>query len=197
MKIKRAFLIYPPTGLYMRDDRCQAPTEGMTAQPHRAPMDLAYMAASLENAGVECRIKDYPSEKDDWENLANDINVFSPDMLIISIITPTIKEDLKACKVAKDICGDILNKLKRRAGKRSYEDSIYYRRVPVTIRDIYPEPDHQSYRSGFKHFLPIFGARSNQKLRKYRFNHNSSGCPILQEVDGWLLPGVITVNGNR
>ena len=108
MKIKRAFLIYPPTGLYMRDDRCQAPTEGMTAQPHRAPMDLAYMAASLEKAGVECRIKDYPSEKEDWENLTNDIKVIRPDMLVISIITPTIKEDLKACKVAKDICSDIL-----------------------------------------------------------------------------------------
>jgi len=92
----------------MRDDRCQAPTEGMTAQPHRAPMDLAYMAASLEKVGVECRIKDYPSEKQDWQDLIKDIKVFNPDMLVISIITPTIKEDLKACKLAKEIRKDIL-----------------------------------------------------------------------------------------
>ncbi len=108
MKIKKAFLIYPPTGLYMRDDRCQAPTEGMTAQPHRAPMDLAYMAASLEKVGVECRIKDYPSEKQSWEDLINDIKVISPDLLVISITTPTIEEDLKVCKLAKEIRKDIL-----------------------------------------------------------------------------------------
>ena len=47
-KIAKVFLIYPPTGVYMRDDRCQAPVEGMTAQPNRAPLDLAYMAAMLE-----------------------------------------------------------------------------------------------------------------------------------------------------
>ena len=52
-KIARVFLIYPPTGVYMRDDRCQAPVEGMTAQPNRAPLDLAYMAAMLEQLGVE------------------------------------------------------------------------------------------------------------------------------------------------
>lgn len=47
MKIKKALLIYPPTGMYMRDDRCQAPVNGLTAQPMRAPLDLAYMAATL------------------------------------------------------------------------------------------------------------------------------------------------------
>ncbi|HII72555.1 TPA: hypothetical protein HA265_07400, partial [Candidatus Woesearchaeota archaeon] len=54
---KKALLINPPTGKYMRDDRCQAPVESMTAQPARAPMDLSYMAATLEQAGLLCKIK--------------------------------------------------------------------------------------------------------------------------------------------
>ncbi|MFH1868837.1 MAG: radical SAM protein [Candidatus Omnitrophota bacterium] len=106
--MKRAFLIYPPTGYYMRDDRCQAPVEGVTAQPPRAPMDLAYMAAALEAASVICKIKDYPAEKLSWEDFTKDIQIFKPDMLVFSITTPTIKDDLKACSIAKSINSEIL-----------------------------------------------------------------------------------------
>lgn len=108
MKIKKAFLIYPPTGLYMRDDRCQAPVEGMTAQPMRTPLDLAYMAATLEDAGVTCKIKDYPAEKAEWSAFEKDLKEFSPDMVVISITTPTMKADLSAASVAKKIDKNIL-----------------------------------------------------------------------------------------
>lgn len=107
-KIERAFLIYPPTGLYMRDDRCQAPVNGMTAQPMRAPLDLAYMAASLESVGVECKIKDYPAERQGWLNFEEDLPNFKPGMLIISVTTPTLLEDLMAANVAKKVLKDVL-----------------------------------------------------------------------------------------
>src|SRR3989338_2243155 len=68
-KIARVFLLYPPTGVYMRDDRCQAPVEGMTAQPNRAPLDLAYMAAMLEQIQIKCQIRDYAAAKSSWELL--------------------------------------------------------------------------------------------------------------------------------
>jgi radical SAM superfamily enzyme YgiQ (UPF0313 family) len=108
MKIKRAFLIYPPTGMYMRDDRCQAPVEGMTAQPMRTPLDLAYMAATLEGSGVICKIKDYPSEKQSWPHFEKDLEEFDPDMLVISITTPTMKADLESCGIAKKFKKEIL-----------------------------------------------------------------------------------------
>ncbi|MFQ5952629.1 MAG: B12-binding domain-containing radical SAM protein [Candidatus Omnitrophota bacterium] len=107
-KIKKAFLIYPPTGMYMRDDRCQAPVKGMTAQPMRTPLDLAYMAASLEREGIECKIKDYPSEDARWLTLKEDLQHFNPDMLIISITTPTMYQDLKACSIARKLNKDVL-----------------------------------------------------------------------------------------
>jgi anaerobic magnesium-protoporphyrin IX monomethyl ester cyclase len=106
--IKRVFLIYPPTGVYMRDDRCQAPVEGMTAQPNRAPLDLAYMAAMLENLGVECKISDYAATKAPWEDLERDIVAFKPSLLLVSVTTPTISMDLAACRMAKKIDPNIL-----------------------------------------------------------------------------------------
>jgi radical SAM superfamily enzyme YgiQ (UPF0313 family) len=108
MKIKKALLIYPPTGMYMRDDRCQAPVNGLTAQPMRAPLDLAYMAATLTAAQVECIIKDYPSENQDWRNFQHDLQHYNPDMLVISITTPTMKADMMAAAYAKHFRKDIL-----------------------------------------------------------------------------------------
>ncbi|MCG3175920.1 MAG: Anaerobic magnesium-protoporphyrin IX monomethyl ester cyclase [Candidatus Omnitrophica bacterium] len=104
----RIFLIYPPTGLYMRDDRCQAPVEGMTAQPNRAPLDLAYMAAMLERDGRTCKITDYAAEPGGWERVRRDIADFKPDLLLVSVTTPTLKNDLAACRIAKEIDPAIL-----------------------------------------------------------------------------------------
>lgn len=107
-KISKAFLLYPPTGVYMRDDRCQAPVEGMTAQPNRAPLDLAYMAAILERLGLVCKIGDYAAKKSTWEELRRDVESFMPDMLLVSVTTPTLQHDLAACAIAKKINSSML-----------------------------------------------------------------------------------------
>lgn len=99
--IERAFFVYPPTGVYMRDDRCQAPVEGMTAQPNRAPLDLAYMAAVLERKQIVCRIRDYSAEGSTWEDMRDDIKEFKPDLLVVSVTTPTLERDLIACDIVK------------------------------------------------------------------------------------------------
>lgn len=106
--IRRAFFVYPPTGLFMRDDRCQAPVEGMTAQPNRAPLDLAYMAAVLEKLGIVCRIRDYAAEKAGWEDLEADLVSFKPNVLVVSVTTPTIERDLAACRIAKARLSEVL-----------------------------------------------------------------------------------------
>jgi len=94
--------------MYMRDDRCQAPVNGLAAQPMRAPLDLAYMAATLEAVKVECKIKDYPSEKQDWGYFQQDLRRYNPDMLVISITTPTLNADMMAAAYAKRFRKDIL-----------------------------------------------------------------------------------------
>jgi len=101
--MKKALLIYPPTGLYDRFDRCQAPIESETVFMIRPPMDLAYMAASLERVGVECRIRDFPAEKKGWDFLERELKSFLPDILIASTVVPTLEADCRALKIAKDI----------------------------------------------------------------------------------------------
>jgi anaerobic magnesium-protoporphyrin IX monomethyl ester cyclase len=99
----KALLINPPTGRYMRSDRCQAPVDSRVAEPPRPPMDLAYCAAALEKIGVECKIKDYPMQGQGWPEAIADLNSFKPGMLFISTTTPTIEDDLTICGAAKKI----------------------------------------------------------------------------------------------
>jgi anaerobic magnesium-protoporphyrin IX monomethyl ester cyclase len=107
-KIKRSLLINPPTGLYIREDRCQSCIDDLPTIEMRPPMDLAGMAASLENENVVCKIIDCPMEKVGWEQLSEEIKKNHPDMLVISTTTSTIDEDLQACNIAKKIDKNIV-----------------------------------------------------------------------------------------
>ncbi len=99
---KKAYLIVPPTGKYIREERCQTPLDQLHTVALRPPMDLLYMAAGLEQIGVECRIKDYPAQEHTWEDFKQDLEEFHPDALILSITTPTLEEDMKAAALAKE-----------------------------------------------------------------------------------------------
>jgi len=99
----KALLIVPPTGKYIREERCQTPLEEMHTIALRPPMDLLYLAGSLESAGIECRIRDYPALGESWDALRRELEQFRPNALILSVTTPTLKEDLKAAVIAKEI----------------------------------------------------------------------------------------------
>lgn len=100
MGARRALFINPPTGNYIRDDRCQVPVENSTSVL-RAPIDLAYMAAMVEQVGWEARIVDYPAEGLAWRDFELDLEVFQPDLLAVSTTTPTLPGDMRACELAK------------------------------------------------------------------------------------------------
>ena len=102
---RRAMLINPPTGLYIREDRCQAPLKGMAATTARPPLDLAYMAATMEQAGVECRIRDFPVQGGGWDEFRRELGEFNPDYLVVSVTSFTINDDLIACRIAKEVGG--------------------------------------------------------------------------------------------
>jgi len=99
----KALLIVPPTGKYIREERCQTPLKEMHTIALRPPMDLLYLAGSLEHSGVECRIRDYPALGESWDALRRELQEFHPNTLILSVTTPTLEEDLKAATVAKEI----------------------------------------------------------------------------------------------
>jgi anaerobic magnesium-protoporphyrin IX monomethyl ester cyclase len=107
-KIERVLLAYPPTGLFVRDDRCQVPVESTSAQPNKPPLDLALFAAVLEQQGIACRIMDGPAEGLGWNDFEDLVRSFRPQMLIVGVTTPTLRRDVDAFRVAKRIDPTIL-----------------------------------------------------------------------------------------
>lgn len=105
---KKAVLIYPPTGRYLREDRCQTPLKGHSTSSLRMPLDLAYLASALEQVGVACVIKDYPNLRQGWERFVSDLKEIRPDMLIISVTSLTIEKDMRAAELAKESLPSIL-----------------------------------------------------------------------------------------
>lgn len=101
---KRILLIYPPSPVLNREDRCQQPTKELIVIPPLPPTDLMYLAAVAEKQGFEAKIADY-SQDGDYEA---DLREFKPDYLVVNIATPTLEHDLDAVKKAKEICPNII-----------------------------------------------------------------------------------------
>lgn len=101
---KRILLIYPPSPVLNREDRCQQPTKDLIVIPPLPPTDLMYLAAVAEKQGLDAKIADY-SQGGDYEA---DLVVFKPDYLVVNIATPTLEHDLEAIKKAKEICPNII-----------------------------------------------------------------------------------------
>jgi anaerobic magnesium-protoporphyrin IX monomethyl ester cyclase len=181
--IRKAFFIYGPTGIYMRDDRCQAPVEGMTAQPNRAPLDLAYMAAMLERMGVECRIRDYAAEKASWEDVQRDLAEFKPEMLVISVTTPTLEKDLAACRIAKKLNPQLFTVAKgAHFSPKDEEVLLKHRELDLAIRG---ESEHAIAEIvERKHFENILGVTYR---KDGQLNHNPNR-PYIEVDDLDKLP---------
>lgn len=132
-------MINPPTGDYRRDERCQSKVSEQTVRVILPPMDLAYMAACLENARVECKVVDYTALRGDWNAYRNEILTEKPDLLVISTTTPTLKRDLEAAALAKEIDPAIVLILK--GGYFFKFDTEPFEHVPLT--DIVIRHEHE------------------------------------------------------
>ncbi len=107
--VERVLLIHPPTGLYVREDRCQSYIHrGKVADDIRPPMEIAYVAALLEQRGIQCLIRDYPVEGGTMETLQRDLRLFQPQLLVISCVSPSIDRDLGTCHMAKTVLPDVV-----------------------------------------------------------------------------------------
>jgi anaerobic magnesium-protoporphyrin IX monomethyl ester cyclase len=107
---RKAMAIYPPVGLYQRgEERCQADVESGSAMNLRAPNDLGYISAVLENLKISTLVRDYPAEKKGWEDFKKDLKDFAPEYLVISTTEATITKDIEAFKIAKNINKKIIN----------------------------------------------------------------------------------------
>ena len=103
-KKKRILLIYPPSPVMNREDRCQQPTKELIVIPPLPPTDLMYLAAVAEQEGLEAKIVDYSQGGD----LEKDLKEFKPDYIVANVATPTFKNDISVMTIAKEICPDIV-----------------------------------------------------------------------------------------
>lgn len=102
--MKKILLIYPPSPVLNREDRCQQPTKDLIVIPPLPPADLMYLAAVAEKLGLNAKIQDYSQ----GGNFEEDLKEFQPDYLVVNIATPTLEHDLDAVKKAKEICPNIV-----------------------------------------------------------------------------------------
>ena len=104
MKLEKALLFNPPVGFYQRgEDRCQAEIDGSSATSLRPPNDLGYIASILRQINVTPFIVDYPAEGKQWDKFKDDLKTIQPDFLVMSITTPTLKDDMEAFSIAKKL----------------------------------------------------------------------------------------------
>lgn len=99
----RVLLIYPPSPVINREDRCQQPTKELLVIPPLPPTDLMYLASIAESCEFEAIIRDY-SQGGDFEA---DLKEFQPNYLVANIATPTFQSDMMAVKLAKEIVPSI------------------------------------------------------------------------------------------
>lgn len=120
-KKKRVLLIYPPSPVMNREDRCQQPVEDLLVIPPLPPTDLMYLASIAEQCGYEAIIRDYSLGGD----FVSDLNSFKPDYLVANIATPTFKSDMESVLMAKQILPNIITIVKG-APFLTYSDNVVY-----------------------------------------------------------------------
>lgn len=70
------------------------------------PLGIAYIAAVLEENGVNVKIIDGSALEMSWEELEKEISKYSPDIIAVTAVTPTIDQALRTARIAKKTCND-------------------------------------------------------------------------------------------
>jgi radical SAM superfamily enzyme YgiQ (UPF0313 family) len=68
------------------------------------PLGIAYIAAMLEKNGIEVKILDAPALEMGYEAVKKEIQAYSPDIVAITSVTPTIGSALKTAQISKEAC---------------------------------------------------------------------------------------------
>ena len=174
----RVLLIYPPSPVINREDRCQQPTKELLVIPPLPPTDLMYLASIAENCGFEAIIRDY-SQGGDFEA---DLKEFQPNYLVANIATPTFKSDMMAVQLAKEIVPSICTIVKgapfltyntNTIYENPFIDYVIIGEAELTLKDILDGvPDNEilgiCYRENFQ---PV-------KTEKRPFNENLDALPF-------------------
>ena len=165
LRFERALLVVPPTGLYIREDRCQTPIEELVTVAPRPPIDLLYIAGVLEREGVECRIVDCPVEGKSWQDFQHEMREFGPQAVFLSVTTATLADDLRAATMAKREFPDVLTVAKgphfQFRDKQTLEN---HRDLDVAIRGEYEVTASELARAGNLADIPGLTFRGGEEI---------------------------------
>ncbi len=183
-ELKRAYFAVPPTGRYIREDRCQTPIDRLKTVALRSPIDLMYAAAAFESVGVTCKLADYPGEEWDWERFEKDLKAFRPEFLILSITTPSLNDDLKAADLAKRVDPNIVTIAKGAHFNTLDVDTLEkWPTLDIVLRGEY-EQTCQEIARGEKHLKDIPGLTWRDETRVVR----NEGRPLPANLDDIPYP---------
>lgn len=112
---KKIYLIYPPSPVMNREERCQQPTDDLIVIPPLAPLDLMYLASIAREKGYEPSIKDYSLSNSSLEDFRADIKKIKPRYIVVNVATPTLESDLETLKIAKEELSDSITTIAKGA----------------------------------------------------------------------------------
>lgn len=184
---KKILLIYPPSPVMNREDRCQQPTKELLVIPPLPPTDLMYLAAVAEREGLEAKIADYSQ----GGNFEEDLQNFKPDYLVVNVATPTFKTDLSAMTVAKEICPNIITIAKGAAFLTVAFEVMYFQKDLDLILFGEPEDTLKEILQG-KPYSEILGLYYRDDLRA-KF---TGSRPFIEDLDRLPFPARHLVDNN-
>lgn len=103
----KVLLIYPPSPVMNREDRCQQPTDDLVVIPPLPPSDLLYMASIARLANHKPVVIDYSLGNKTLDDFITDIKEIKPDYLVLNVASTTLENDLSVVKPAKEILPEI------------------------------------------------------------------------------------------
>ena len=106
MNENNIYLIYPPSPVMNREDRCQQPTDDLIVIPPLPPTDLLYLASISRKRGYNPLVRDYSFFNEDIEKFKQDLLNIKPRYLIANITTTNLKDDLEVLRIAKSLFQD-------------------------------------------------------------------------------------------
>ena len=101
MENKKVYLIYPPSPVMNREERCQQPTNDLIVIPPLPPGDLLYLASVARLKGFQPIVRDYSFFGDTFSKLEKDLLDISPKYFVVNVASTTLENDLAALKLAK------------------------------------------------------------------------------------------------
>ena len=104
----RILLIYPPSPVMNREDRCQQPTDDLVVIPPLPPMDLLYMASVARLADFEPFVKDYSLNNQTIDDLIKDIKQINPKIIVFNAASTTLKNDMAILDPVKEGFNNII-----------------------------------------------------------------------------------------